>query len=232
MRYQRCPVGRVQDPVAEYGKIIRRVGVAGDHPLQLARHILDAQGCVQSGLLHHFPGVLAAARYFSDQKEAFLPDALGEFPDHITERPQRLRPHVLGGVDAESIEIGVSDPEAVDEAKAGESRRRLAILPGPLHPNIEGLQIEHVSLGILRVVIPIRDMPLAKEQVRALELPGPNGAVRPSRLQLGAVRRVKRQRRPAVTVVEALDGVGLAVPAGSLYHWPEAGSCVGWRSAS
>ena len=158
--------------------------------------------------------MLTAARYLPDQKEAFLADALGELPDHVTERPQRLRPHVLGGVDAESIEIGVSDPEAVDEAKAGEGRRRLAILPGPLHPDVEGLQIEHVSLGILRVVIPIRDVPLAKEQVRPLELPGPNGAVRPGRLQLGAVRRVERQRRPAVTVVEALDGVRLAVPAG------------------
>ena len=56
-------------------------------------------------------------------------------------------------------------------------------------------------------------MPLVKEHVRALELPRPNGAVRPGRLQLVAVRGVKRQRRPAVSIIEALDSVGLAVPA-------------------
>src|SRR5262249_50317947 len=68
----------LKDPVAEEGEIIRGVGVARDHPLQLAGDVLDPQGGVQAGLLHHFPGVLAAAAYLPDQEEALLAEALGE----------------------------------------------------------------------------------------------------------------------------------------------------------
>src|SRR5579864_844023 len=87
------------------------------------------------------------------------------------------------------------------------------MLPGPLDPDVEGFQVPHVPLGILRVVIPVRDVPLAKEQVRLLEFPGPNRAVRPGRFQPVGFGCVKGQGRPAVAVVEALDGVTLAVPA-------------------
>ncbi len=55
--------------------------------------------------------------------------------------------------------------------------------------------------------------PLRRNRSGLLELAGPNGAVRPGRLQSARIGRVERQRRPAVAVVEALDGVGLAVPA-------------------
>src|SRR5262249_52845212 len=61
--------GLVEDPVAEQREVVRGVALAGDHPLQLAGDIVDAQGRVQAGLLHDFPGILAAARYFSDQEE-------------------------------------------------------------------------------------------------------------------------------------------------------------------
>ena len=104
---------RVQDPIAEYGEIIHWVRVSRDHPFKLARDVLDSQGGIQAGPLYYPPGVVAAARHLSDQEEAFLADAIGKLPHHVTERPQRFFAHVLGGVDAETVEIGVRDPEAV-----------------------------------------------------------------------------------------------------------------------
>src|SRR5262249_30634322 len=97
--------------------------------------------------------------------------------------------------------------------QAAQGRGGPAVLPVPPHPQVEGLQGKHVPLGILRVIVPARDVTLSKKEVWPLKLAGPDGAVRPGRLQPVAVGHVKRQRRPAVTVVEALDGVRLAVPA-------------------
>src|SRR5262249_22753216 len=58
-----------------------------------------------------------------------------------------------------------------------------------------------------------RDAPLAQEQVGPLELAGPDSAVRPGLRQAVALGGEKWQRRLTVAVVEALDGVGPAVPA-------------------
>src|SRR5438876_9291725 len=68
-----------QGPVAEQREVIRRVAVARDHTLQLARDVVDPQSRVQASLLHDFPGMLAAARHFPDQEESLLANALGEF---------------------------------------------------------------------------------------------------------------------------------------------------------
>src|SRR3954449_3027722 len=102
--------------------------------------------------------MLPAAADLPDQEETLLTDALGELPDHVTERPQRLRAHVLGGVDAETVQIGVGDPEAVDQGKAGQGRGSFTELTGLPYPDVEGFQIEHIPLGILRVVIPVCDV--------------------------------------------------------------------------
>src|SRR5207244_3103655 len=161
-----------------------------------------------------FPGVFPAARYLPNEEEAFLADALGKLTDDIAKAPQCLRAHVLGRVDAEPIDIGISDPETIDESQAGQGRGSLPILAVPLHPEVEGFQAEHVSFGVFRVVVPVHDVPLAEEQVRALELPRPDRAVGPRRIQGIRLRLpVEWQRRPAFAVVETLDGVRLAVPA-------------------
>ena len=89
----------------------------------------------------------------------------------------------------------------------------MAVLAVRLHPHVKGLQAEHVSLGVLWVVIPARDVPLAKKHGWLLKLAGPNGAVRPGRLHPARIGRIERQGRTTIAVVEALDVVGLAVPA-------------------
>src|SRR5262249_23897200 len=104
------------------------------------------------------------------------------------------------------------DPEAVNQGQASQGRGTMTVLPGPLHPDIEGLQSEEVPLGILRVVVPVRDVPLAEKQARSLELPAPDGAIRPGCFQPGTSGRIKRQGRPTIAVVESLDGVVSAVP--------------------
>src|SRR5262249_48469040 len=68
-------------------------------------------------------------------------------------------------------------------------------------------------LSVLRVVVPARDVPLAKKEVWPLKLAGPNGTVWPGCVQPCAIGNGKWQRRPAVAVIEALDGVGPAIPA-------------------
>ena len=139
----------------------------------------------------------------------------------VAEGPQRLCAHVLGGVDAEAVEVGVGDPEAVDEAtRQARAEETLRILPVPLGPEVERLQAEHVPLDVLGVVVPVGDVPLAEEQRGPLELPGPDCAVGPGRFQPGGIGRIDGQRRPAVAVVEALDGVRLAVPARVVVRLP------------
>ena len=122
---------------------------------------------------------------------------------------------MLGGVDAEAVEVGVGDPEAVDEAQAGQGRASRAVLPVPPHPDVQRLEAEHVPLGVLGVVVPVGDVPLAEEQLGRWNSRGqiaPSGqaasSVRPRRRAVA-----ERQRRPPVAVVEARDGVGPAVPA-------------------
>src|SRR5262249_48560129 len=66
---------------------------------------------------------------------------------------------------------------------------------------------------VLRVIVPVDNVPLEKEYVGPLELTGPDGPVWPGRFQTRAVGGVKGQGRPALPVMEALDGVGFAVPA-------------------
>src|SRR4029077_939603 len=129
-----------QDPVAEHGEVIRGVAVARDHPLQLARDIVDPQCRVQAGLFHDIPSMLPASRYFPDQEEPLLSDTLSELPDHVAERAERLRADVRGAVDAQTSDIGVSDPEAIDQGEAGQGRGRLAVLPGSLNPDVKGFQ--------------------------------------------------------------------------------------------
>ena len=63
-----------------------------------------------------------------------------------------------------------------------------AVLPGPAHPDVQRLEpAGHVPLGVLGVVAPVVDPALAQEQVAALELARPDGAVGPGRLQSGGV---------------------------------------------
>src|SRR5262249_9801203 len=61
--------------------------------------------------------------------------------------------------------------------------------------------------------IPVRDVPLAKKEIGSLKLAGPDGPVRPGCFQPGGIGHVKWQCRPAIAVVETLDGVSLAIPA-------------------
>ena len=126
------------------------------------------------------------------RQKAFLADALGKLPDHVAECPQGLVSHVLGGVDAKTIDIGVGDPEAVDDGEMIQGRGTLAVLSFPFHPKVEGLQVEHVALGILREIIPAGNVPFAKKKVGLLELSGPNGAIRPGRFQSCRIGRIKR----------------------------------------
>src|SRR4051794_3561996 len=53
----------VQDPVAEYGEVVDRVGLAGDHPLEPAGYVFDAQGGVEAGPFDDVPSDLPPPRY-------------------------------------------------------------------------------------------------------------------------------------------------------------------------
>ena len=97
-------------------------------------------------------------------------------------------PHVLGGVDAEAVEVGVGDPEAVDEGQAGQGRRDLRVLPVPPDVEVQRLQAEHVPLDVLGVVVPVGDVPLAEIQLGPLEFAGPDRPVRPGRLHAAPAR--------------------------------------------
>ena len=94
-------------------------------------------------------------------------------------------------------------------------------MPRPANPDIQRLQAaSHVPLGVLGVVAPIADPTLPEEQIAALELSRPNGAVGPGRLQTGGVGHghlvgdAERECRPPLAVVEAGHGVMIAIPAG------------------
>ena len=187
--------------------------MAGDHPLQFARYVLDPQGSIESSLLDHVPSMFAATGDLPDQKKPLLADALRELPNDVAKGAERFRSHVFGGVDPEPVEVGVGDPEAVHHRQAGQGRRRLAVLTGPLNPDLEGLHVEHVPLGILPVVVPVRDVPFPEEQFRALELSGPDRAIRPGAGHPAGVGWGERQRWSAVAVIEPGDRVRLAVPA-------------------
>src|SRR5262245_61832989 len=152
--------------------------------------------------------MFAATRHLPNEEEAFLADALGKLPDHVTKRPECLGPHVLGSVDAKPIEVGVGDPEAIDESQATQCRGSLSVLPLSPGPDVERFQTEHISLGILRIIIPVHDVPLAEEHLRALELAGPDrtiGPRRPEGVWIGLT--VERQRRLAVSIVKSADGI-------------------------
>jgi hypothetical protein len=106
---------------------------------------------------------------------------------------------------AEAIPIGIRDPETIGEHQTGQRRRECAALPLLLRPEIEGFQAEHVTLGILRVIIPVRDVSFAETHVQVLKFPGPDGAVGPGGLQLRRIGRITGDGGPAIVVVEALS---------------------------
>ena len=135
-RYHRClrPSGSSSMPVAEDGEVVDRVRLAGHHPLQLSGDVFDPQGRVQAGPLDHLPGEVARAGHFADQEEPLLPDALRELPDPVAERAKRIGVHVLGGVDAKAVEVGVGDPEAIGEAQPRHGRRRAGGTARPSAP--------------------------------------------------------------------------------------------------
>src|SRR5262245_11394957 len=85
-------------------------------------------------------------------------------------------------------------------------------LPFLLRPEVEGAQVEHIALEVLRVVIPVRNVSLAEKHAQILKFARPEDAVGPDALELSGVGRLRYDRWVPVAVVEALHGVRLAVP--------------------
>src|SRR5262249_17882126 len=112
----------VENPVAEQREVVRRLAIAARHPLEFARHALDPEGRVQAALRDDLPGVDPATADFTGEQETLFADALRELAARIAEGRQRLYAHVLGGIDAKSIQVGVRDPEAIGQDQAGERR--------------------------------------------------------------------------------------------------------------
>ena len=60
-------LGLVQHPVAENGEVVHRVRFARYHPLQPSGHVVDPEGRVHAGPLHHLPGEVPPARHLPGQ---------------------------------------------------------------------------------------------------------------------------------------------------------------------
>ena len=160
---------------------------------------------------HYLPRFLSAAADFPYQEESLLAKALSKFAHAITENTQSLNAHVLGGVDAEPVNVGVSNPEAIGKHQARKGGRDLAVLLLLLGPKIEGLQGEHVSFEVLRIVVPVSDVTLAAELSEVLELTRPDSSIRPRPFKPSPIPRFYAWL--ASTIVEPAHGVRLPVPA-------------------
>ena len=77
---------------------------------------------VQPGLLDDLPRHHPPAANLAREEEALLADALGKLADRIAEGSQCLYAHVLGGVDAETVDIGKGDPEAIGNHETRQCR--------------------------------------------------------------------------------------------------------------
>src|SRR5215469_13558413 len=197
----------VQNPILEYGEVVLRVAQSANHAFEFARDVVNSQCSVQTGLLDNLPCLLSAATYFSYQQESLLANALGEFAHGIAERSQGLGAHVFGGVESKSVNVGISNPEAIGQYQAGERRRELAGLLLLLGPEVEGLQGEHVGLDIFRIVVPISDVSTAAELGNVLEFTGPDSAIRPRTFEPGSIVEIPRYGWLTVTIIEPAHGV-------------------------
>ena len=112
----------VEHPVAEDREVVGRLAVAAGHPLELTWDVLDPERGVQPGFLDDLPCHYSTAANLAREEEAFLADALGKLADRIAEGSQRLYAHVFGGVDAEAVDIGIGDPEAIGNHETRQCR--------------------------------------------------------------------------------------------------------------
>ena len=72
---------------------------------------LRVAGGVGTDVLQH---ALVLARYFADQQEVVLADAVGEFVNGLAEVVRRLRSNVAQRIDAKAVDVGLRDPVFVD----------------------------------------------------------------------------------------------------------------------
>jgi hypothetical protein len=82
-----------------------------------------------------------------------------------------------------------------------------------LGPEVEGLQGEHVSLDIFRIVVPVSDVSTAAELGNVLEFTGPDSAIRPRVFEPSSIVEVPRYGWLTVTIIEPAHGVTISIPA-------------------
>ena len=116
----------VEHPVAKDREVVGRVTVTADHPLELTRDVLDPERGVQPSLRDNLPCQHSTATNLARQKEALLANGLGKLTDRIAKGSQRLYAHVFGCVNAETVDIGIGDPEAIDDYETRQCRGDLA----------------------------------------------------------------------------------------------------------
>ena len=73
----------VQYPILEQREVIRGIAQSADHPLKLARNVINSERRVQAGLLDHFPSFLATATNFPREQEPLLADALSKLANGV-----------------------------------------------------------------------------------------------------------------------------------------------------
>ena len=112
-------------------------------------------------LLEGVEGALPPAGDLADQVEIFLADALGELVDHGGEEARRARVHVLDGIDAEAVDVGIGDPELVRLAQRLQGGGGRVVVDRAV-AQVDVLQVEEVAFQELGIVIPVVDAALAR----------------------------------------------------------------------
>ena len=103
-------VFRDQQRVPEQSEIFTRVALAFDHILDLVGDVVDAKRGVEAGGFQRVERVAATAGDFADQREILFADGLRELVNTRGEKSRRAVFHMLDGIHAETVEVGIRDP--------------------------------------------------------------------------------------------------------------------------
>ena len=97
-----------------------------------------------------------------------MPILRGKLVDDGAEEARCPGIHVLDRVDAETVDVGIGDPELVHLAQGPESRGGDVVIDVAV-PQVDILQVEKVAFQVFGIVIPVVDAPFAGEDLGMLE---------------------------------------------------------------